>query len=584
MGHLGSVTIAVMEKVRQWLTRFAFSIILAAAVYLLVGKRLFPLPSAAFSTNPRVLPYYSLLSLYRMTVAYALALAFSLAYGSAAALRKSAAKVLLPILDVLQSIPVLGFFPAAIFLFVTLVGRGRLGVELAAIFLVFTSQAWNMTFGVYESLTTVPKDIREAGRLLRLSGSVAARRLYLPTAVPRLVHNSILSWAGGWYFLVASEIIAAGPVRYRLPGIGSYLIVASERGEYGNMAAGLGVLLAIVIAMDLALWRPLTVWAEKFKYELAAGSVSARHSWLLGLFHRFRTDPLVEPAWRLTGKVLFWPFRISARLGAGVAGRYRASQVLQRLAAAFSRLMLLLAALGLLALVSYAGIALAGVVTKPMPAAAFTIPAALLASFLRLLAAYVICLAWTVPVATIVGGSKRLSKSLMPVFEIAASVPATALFPLIVVLVVAYTGSMNLAAVLLVLTGMQWYLLFNLISGIAAIPEDFHEVAASLRLSPWLKWKRLVMPAAFPALITGSVTAWGGGWNALIIAEYFRFGGRTLSAFGIGSLLDEATYVTGDSRMILYSLVAMVLVIVSLNRLVWRQLYDFAAKRYRVEY
>lgn len=574
-----------MKKLRQLTARIVFFILLVAVIYALVQRRLFPAPQPGFPTALSNLPFYAYDSFVRMLAAYVLALAFSLAYGSVAALKRGADKIMLPILDILQSVPVLGFFPAAVFFFIGLF-HGRLGVELASIFLIFTSQAWNMTFGVYEALTTIPKDLVEVREAYELKGALAYRKLYLPACTNRLVYNSILSWAGGWYFLVATEIIAAGPINYRLPGLGSFLVVTSLRGELVRTFIGLAVLVSIIVLMDLLLWRPLTVWAEKFRYEFAAGATETHHSWLLGLFNRLRAAESVKLLLLALKELLAVPMRIIGRVVYRWQLFYRHRSQVRFLVHLLGRLIAYLLLLGVLYLTYLAVLALAKVIERPLPSEAWLIPLATLASMGRLAVAYLISLLWTIPIAVKISNSKRAARILTPLFEIIASVPATALFPLIVVFIVRYTGSVNLAAVLLVLTGMQWYLLFNLIAGASSIPRDLKEVTSIMGLRGWLYWRRLILPAIFPSLITGSITAWGGGWNALIIAEYFSYSGKTFTAFGVGSLLDKATYINTpeSSQMILFSLVFMVSVIIVINRFFWRPLYNMATRRFKIEY
>lgn len=570
-----------MPRLRQYLTGIIFFLLLFALIISLIEQRLrFPLPFE-LPTGLNQLPYYGLLSFNRMLLAYILALLFSVTYGMVAAIKPKADKIMLPILDILQSVPILGFFPAAIFFFINVFKGGRLGVEMASIFLIFTSQAWNMTFGVYEAITTMPKDLVECSASFNLRGWQKFWRLLMPAATPKLIYNSILSWAGGWYFLIASEIIAVGPINFKLPGLGSFLFTTSMKGELSKTFAGLAFLVAIIVFMDIVIWRPLSVWSQKFKYEFAAAvEVPAeQHSLLLRLFSRWHLPAQFQ---RFSG-FLAKPFHalielLSSAVRRGAQNRY---------VYLFARLLKTVFLFSFFVFLSYGTFwavkSLVGLLAQPLPAEAKQIPLAVVYSGLRLGAAYLITLVWTVPVAVAIGHSRRAAQLLTPLFEILASIPATALFPLMVLYIVKYTGSLNLVAVLLILTGMQWYLLFNLIAGTNSIPNDLKEAARIYQLKGWSYWRRLVLPAIFPSLITGSVTAWGGGWNALIIAEYFSFAGKTFSTFGIGALLDKATYQEGSSQMILLSLLAMVFSIIFLNRFLWRRLYEAAQERFKIE-
>ncbi|MHB9057644.1 MAG: ABC transporter permease subunit [Bacillota bacterium] len=571
--------------------RAVWLLLLAGALYFIYRR-----PPVIFHGGPpslvvdaRSIPYYASLSLARMAAAYVLALVFSIAYGYVAWANPPARRFLLPLLDVLQSVPVLGFFPAAVFFFVGLFHGGRIGLELAAVFLIFTSQAWNITFGVYESLTTIPRDLEEAAMAFGLGSGLRFNRLLLPAMVPKLVYNSMLSWAGGWYFLIACEIIALGPVNFTLPGLGSYLINTAQDGRLDLTMLGLGALILLIIALDLLLWRPLGVWANRFKYEQTAGG-PAPPSRLLTMWRKWpvaRWTTLagltVWSALRRALRALLGPPRLG--LGAARAAIDRRWPGLAgRLGAAATRVAGWLILTGLGYLVVRSVIALGELLLRPWPAEARAIPAALLASFLRLALAYLISLAWTVPVAYLIATNERAYQVVMPVFEVLASVPATALFPVIVFIIAGRAGGMNVAAVLLALTGMQWYLLFNLIAGVRSLPSDLREAAKAYGVRGRLYLFRVVLPSLFPSLVTGSITAWGGGWNALIIAEYVVYKGRTFTAFGIGALLDRATYSSGNLQMIWLSLISMVLIIITLNRVFWRPLYDLAARRFKIEY
>ncbi len=526
------------------------------------------------------LPLYVAHSLVRIVAAYACALLFSLPYGYYAAVRPRAGKILLPILDILQSIPVLGFFPAAVYFFIALAGGSRLGIEMASVFLIFTSQAWNMAFGVYESCSTVPEDLKDAARSLGLGTASTYRSLYFPASIPRLVYNSMLSWAGGWYFLMACEIITVGPVTYNLPGLGYFLARTTEEGRLGLTFAGIGVLLMIIVAVDVLFWRPLTAWSTQFRYEMAVSSTERT----IGAVRRpLRGGPIVRKARILARRGASKAWRI-VRHGAEAAGRWAGRRSLPRkVGRLLWRLVGLAAVLGFAAVLVWAGFGVTKVLLGPWPREARDLPLAMAFSTLRMLAAYLISLAWTVPVAVWAGSSQRVMQFVRPLAQIGASLPATALFPLMVYLVIRYAGGMNVASVLLILTGMQWYLLFNLLSGVDGVPRELKEAALSLGLTRWQTFRSLTFPAILPALITGSVTGWGGGWNALIVSEYFKYAHEVHTVTGIGAALDRATYELGDMRLMVLSLLTMVTVIVLMNHFFWRRLYTFASERFRVE-
>jgi NitT/TauT family transport system permease protein len=535
-----------------------------------------------FPTAVRHLPYYAFCSFYRMLAAYVLALVFSIVYGLAAARGKAWERVLIPAIDIAQSVPVVGFFPAAVYFFIALGHGSRLGVEMAAIFLIFTSQAWNMTLGVYEAVKTIPGDSIEALEAFGVTGWLKLKRLLLPVSVPKLVYNSILSWVSGWYFLIACEIITVGPAKYRLPGLGSFLMEAADRNQWLEFVAGLAILLAIIVAMDAIVWQPLSQWAEKFRYEFAAAPPQAARS-LVMLEVVGAVGPFVRRLVRVVLHPLVFAFQsVGARMP---RYRLREHHAMARLARVF-RATMVAAAIALFAwAVAEGAVALIHALSQPWPSEVRLIPEATVRSVLRIVAAYLISLGWTVPCALVAAENPRFMRFITPAAEIVGSMPATALFPLIVVFVINVTGEMNLASILLILTGMQWYVLFNLLAGVNQIPEDLKEAARSFGLSRWERWRKLTLPAVMPSLITGSLTAWGGGWNALILSEYFIYQGHTYKVIGLGALLDEATYGKTESNvMILVSLLSMVGVVILLNRIFWRPLYGIAAERYRLDY
>jgi NitT/TauT family transport system permease protein len=535
-----------------------------------------------FSISLSHLPYYAFCSFYRMLAAYIISLIFSIIYGLAATRGRLWERILIPAVDIAQSVPVVGFFPAAVFFFVALAHGSRLGVEMAAVFLIFTSQAWNMTLGVFEAIRTIPNDSIEALQAFGVRGWLRLRRLYLPAMVPKLVYNSILSWVAGWYFLIACEIITVGPAHYRLPGLGSYLMEAADRGDNLNLVAGLITLLIIITLMDVVVWQPLTAWSDKFKYEFAASPQSAAISFgMTEVFSaigpsvtravRTITRPIARGFWQLSASLPHLPSAEEVPAMGSIGAALRVGAIV-----------------AVVALFTYGVaegvVALVHTLSQPWPPQVKLIPLATLYSSLRMITAYLISLAWTLPVALAASDSIRFRRIIAPIAEIVGSLPATALFPVIVVFVIKVTGGMNLASILLILTGMQWYLMFNLLAGVNQVPEDLKEAARAFGLSRVATWRKLTIPALTPSLITGSITAWGGGWNALILSEYFIYRNHTYQVPGLGQLLDVATYETGNGVMILLSLLAMVAIVLILNHFIWRRLYDIAAERFRIDY
>ncbi|HXZ25346.1 MAG TPA: ABC transporter permease subunit [Nitrospiria bacterium] len=587
-----------MARRRRWrMTRQAIIyaaglVLLLGAVVLLYGEgesmSRIRLPHLRVPVDLRVLPFDALLSFGRMTAAYGLSLLFSLSVAYAAVSNRWAERIIIPAIDLLQSIPVLGFFPAVVFLFISATSGGhRVALEFSCIFLIFTSQAWNIAFGVYESWSTLPREAIEATQAYGLRGWLGFRRVYWPACLPRLIYNSIASWSAGWYFLIACEIITIGPLNYELPGLGNFLVHAAEEGRTDLLLAGLGALLTIVIAMELLLWRPLSVWSTKFRYELTVSTMQRQESFMIQWWSRSpitrRTRRLFRAVARRLVRIVRgwpWPRRVTRTVTAGIERSVRPVVIWQGgwwLAAVIVGLLI-----GLM-IVKVAG-ALGALFRQPVPDEVWDIPTALGASFLRLLVAYLIALAWTLPVAIWASRRERVAQIIIPLAEIGASMPAMALFPLIVAVVVKYVGDMNAASILLLLTGMQWYLLFNLIVGATNLPGDLKEAGQAFRLPRTLYWRTVLLPAMVPSLITGSITAWGGGWNALIVSEYFVYHNQTYAVHGIGSLLNRAIYQTGNGPMIVYTLAALVAVVVLLTQLFWRRAYRLASDRYRFDY
>jgi NitT/TauT family transport system permease protein len=552
------------------------------------------------------LPAALMLSLMRVVASYAASLVFSFGLGLLAARTKWGERLILPALDILQSVPVVGFFPAAISFFIGVFQGHRFGVELAATFLIFTSQAWNMAFAVYEATKTIPQDNFDAVASFGVRGPQRFWKLYAPACVPRLVYNSILSWSNGWYFLVACEIIAIGNIRYHLPGIGSFLALAAEQDQARLVVWGLVALASLVLGVDALVWRPLSAWAERFRQDYSTTPEPESNPWnlptnlVLQLYRK--TRPTRRIAWRMV-RVLFFPLTwvlreillpltwdLPVSILKGVVREIQTQwespgpQKLKNVwndSTWLSRMTFWLigASVGL-----FFGWFFFRWLRSPWPAIASDIPLAILISTGRLVTALALSLIWILPLVLFTWNKPRLRRALTTVAQVGASLPAIALFPLIILILVRrFGGGMEVASILLLLTGMQWYILFNGLSGTSIIPGDLSEAARALGLSRMQTWKRLVLPAIRPALITGMITAWGGGWNALVVSEYVAYKDQVLTVNGIGALLNRAVYQLGDGRAIGLCLGAMVAWILILNTLIWRPLYQSAAERYKFE-
>jgi len=561
-----------MRQSPRWLPILTVAAVLAFATLLEGPDRVIQIARAVrMERSFRDLPAAAGWSLLRMSAAYVLSLVLGWTAGYAAAMNPRAARVLLPLLDVGQSVPVLGFFPAAIYVFIGLLGGGRVALEMAAIFLIITSQMWNLAFAVYEGLSTIPAETRAAVDSLGVRGVLRWRSLFVPACVPTLLYNSILSWANGWYFLIACEIIVAGPVAYDLPGLGSMLARAIAQGHLRLAVASLVTLVAIVLAVELVVWRPLRAWSRRFRYDTQSGveeEPAVLHLPAIGM-------PLLIRPVRAALRAIWSRAPIGAlNRGAGAVGRgatqaWRMARWPLALVTALAAVLAIAATLRAL--------------WPPWPAEARELPLALLLSFLRIGAAYVVALAWIVPVALWAGDHPRGMRALSVAAQVGASVPATAFFPVLVALFVGRFGGMEVISIALALTGMQWYLLFNLLAGVQRVPSDLKESLRSLGLSRGEIHRRLVLPASMPSLVTGSVVAWGGTWNALILSEYVVYRGRVFEVLGVGALINRATFGTGDRTLLFLSLAALVVTVVTFNRLVWDRLYRHVTMRYRLE-
>lgn len=542
------------------------------AVLIYAGVRLaFKTPSVIegprISLAPTALPWYALLSVSRVIAAYGLSLLFTFTYGSAAARSRRAEQILLPLLDVLQSVPILSFLPVVLVSFSAILPT-RAAAELASVVLIFTSQVWNLTFAWYQSLKTIPSELREASVVFGLSPWLRFKFLELPFAALSLIWNSMMSWAGGWFFLMAAETFTVGERDFRLPGLGSYIQQAVAQANPHALLWGIGALVLVIVLFDQFLWRPLLAWGDRFKLEM----VESEHPPSSWFYEALRSSRLLrwlsEHLWRpslarfdalfgrlapqepqasressRSGKVLWGLFGVGLLIGA-----YHAMEMLIRVP-----------------------IEQWGMIARGVGA-----------TLLRVSAALAIALAWTIPLGVFIGMNPRWAAWLHPIVQIAASVPATAFFPILALVFLRLPGGLDIAAIGLMLMGTQWYLLFNVIAGAAAIPQDLKYTTVLLHLGRWERWHTLVLPALFPYIVTGAITASGGAWNASIVAEYIEFGDRTVHTLGIGAVIAQAT-ASGDYALLLAATLSMVGTVVLINRVFWRRLYRLAEEQYRLE-
>ncbi len=533
-----------------------------------------PAPIAEISHSIGALPIYAFYSIVRIGIAYLLSLVFAIAYGYIAAYNPRIEPWMVAVLDILQSIPVLSFLPPVVLFMVALIPGHQLGIEMAVILLIFTGQVWNLAFSFYSSLKSIPREMLEASRIYRYSAWQRFWQLEMPYAAIGLVWNSIVSVAGGWFALIACEISPFADYTYQLPGIGSYLQVATNTGDYRALTFGIVIVILIVVATDQLVWRPLIAWSDKFKFEQVESADRVRSPILALLRRSSLLSSLPSRVWTSIEEPIY------RRLS-----RTRECRVIQPVDAEKSTrnsvwfYLLAVAAAGVVGWGALQAVIMLRTVSWPDLKLLFEGAAA---TFGRVNAALLISAAWTIPVGVAIGLNPRLSRIVQPTAQVLASIPATAFFPLILIGLVKIGGGLGIGSIALMLLGTQWYILFNVIAGAMSIPSDLREVASLYRFTRWQRWTRLILPGIFPYLITGMVTASGGAWNASVYAEYSHLKDSTLQTIGLGAEISAATD-SGRFPIILLATIMISLMVVTMNRLVWRRLYRLAETRYKLE-
>lgn len=555
----------------------AFLLIIGALTLVAHGGRetLVPISSleaAPITLDPAALPEYALRTTLRMLAAIVASLVFTLIYATIAAKSRRAEMVLIPVLDILQSVPVLGFLSFTVVGFMAMFPGQVLGVELASIFAIFTAQTWNMTFSFYQSLKTVPRDLDEAARAFRLSPWQKFWRLEVPFAMPGLVWNTMMSMSGGWFFVVASEAISVGSTTYTLPGIGSYVALAIDQENLAAVGWAVLAMLAVILLYDQILFRPLVAWAEKFRFEQSARASTSR-SWVLQAVQR--TDVL-RRALAPVGAGLGW---IASRRLAPLKAVALPQAAAVWNSRAVDGLWLALVVLGVL----YATYLIVTFIATELDwhEVGLTFVDGFY-TLLRVVVLIVLASVIWVPIGVWIGLRPKVAEAVQPVAQFLAAFPANIAFPFFVVIIATYHLDADIWLSPLMILGTQWYILFNVIAGASAYPSDLKEAAASLHMGGWNWWRKVMLPGIFPYYVTGALTASGGSWNAAIVAEVASWGDEKLHASGIGSYIADAT-AAGDYPRITLGIAVMSLYVILFNRLLWHPLFTYAARRLRLD-
>jgi NitT/TauT family transport system permease protein len=523
------------------------------------------------SLDPWRLPEYALRTVLRMAAALVASLVFSLVYAAIAAKSRQAEKILIPVLDILQSVPILGFLSITVTGFIALFPGRLLGVECAAIFAIFTSQAWNMTFSLYQSLRTVPTELIEAARMYHLSGWQRFWRLEVPHGVPALVWNMMMSVSGGWFFVVASEAITVSGQTILLPGIGSYIATAIDQRNLGAIGYAVLVMLVVILLYDQLLFRPLLAWSRKFAGDERADIDNVR-PWFLIVLQRARLFDLMQSGGRGITRTVDYALAALVRATPARRGDAPGSPLRQRL---FDAALLVLSVGGVIWIVLFIR------QSVDLSEIGWAFLLGLFTAVRVLVLIGLASLVW-VPIGVWIGLRPRVADKAQPIVQFLAAFPANLFFPAAVVLILHFRANPEIWLSPLMILGTQWYILFNVIAGTTSLSAELLLAAGNLGVRRVLWWRRVVLPAIFPAYVTGAVTASGGSWNASIVSEVVQWGDTTLHATGIGAYIARYT-AEGDAARIALGIGALCLYVLAFNRLLWRRLYNLAAERLRLD-
>ena len=522
----------------------------------------------ALSLDPRLLPGYALRTALRMLLALGVSLVFTFVYASWAAKSPRAGTLLVPLLDVLQSVPILSFLSVTVVWFLSLSPGRVLGAELACVFAIFTSQAWNMAFSFYQSLRALPEDLTEAGQMLGLNAWSRFWRIEAPFGMPPLIWNMMVSMSGGWFFVTVSEAISVGKTTIALPGIGSYIAVAIAQKNLAAILYAILAMLVVILIYDQLLFRPLVAWAERFRID-SEQSEEAPESWALTMYRRSRLlDLMTTPMERL----MQWSYRWQPpSFGVRAAVREVDSRIADLVWYG------ILAALG-----AYAGFRVWSFAHANLTWGDLgeTVGLGFLTMLRIMIWIAIVSVIWT-PIGIYVGLRPRLSQFVQPVAQFLAAFPANIVFPLAVSLIVTFQLNPDIWLSPLMVLGTQWYILFNVIAGASVMPKELRDASDNFGVSGWLWWEKFALPSIFPYYLTGAIAATGGSWNASIVAEVANWGGTTLRAHELGAYIASAV-VAGDFRRVVLGTAVMSFFVVVLNRIIWQPLYWLAERKYRL--
>jgi len=556
---------------------FAALLVLGLIVILAQASRDFMQPMVeaghdVISLDPSTLPEYALRTSLRMLLAMVLSLIFTFTYATWAAKSRRAEQILIPLLDILQSVPILGFISVTVVFFLSFAPGKMLGAELASIFAIFTSQAWNMAFSFYQSLRTVPRELDEVSRSFRLSSWMRFWKLDVPFAMPALIWNMMMSMSGSWFFVVASEAISVGNTNITLPGIGSYIALAIEQRDLTAVGWAIAVMLIVILIYDQLLFRPLIAWADRFRFEQEAGAIPP-HSWVLTVLRRSQwvafITALLTRFWRWTYRqsqqsergMVFVRQKTGRNLKPWVDWLWYGTIAVVCVAISWKIIHFVLQEV---ALTEIGTVIFLGLITMA-----------------RVFVLIAIASAIWVPAGIWLGLRPNAARIAQPIAQFMAAFPANLLFPLAVYGIVTLRLDPDIWLSPLMILGTQWYILFNVIAGASTIPSELRDISANLGVRGWLWWRRIALPAVFPFYMTGAITASGGSWNASIVAEIVNWGSTTLQAHGLGAYITEAT-VAGDFHRVALGIAVMSALVVMINRLFWRPLYELAERKFRL--